>query len=36
MLSNSLDPCEFFDNGEIALINELFHEEFETFTYAGL
>jgi hypothetical protein len=36
ILSNSLDPREFFDNGEIALINELFHEEFETFTYAGL
>jgi hypothetical protein len=36
ILSNSLDPREFFDNGEIALINELFHEEFETFTYARL
>jgi hypothetical protein len=36
ILSNSLDPREFFDNGEIALINELFHEEFETFSYAEL
>jgi hypothetical protein len=36
LLSNSLDPREFFDNGEIALINEVFHEEFETFGYAEL
>jgi hypothetical protein len=36
ILSNSLDPREFFDNGEIALINQLFHEEFETFGYAEL
>jgi hypothetical protein len=36
ILSNSLDPREFFDNDEIALINELFREEFETFGYAQL
>jgi hypothetical protein len=36
LLSNSLDPREFFDNGEIAMINELFHEEFATFNYATL
>jgi hypothetical protein len=34
ILSNSLDPREFFDDGEIALINDLFIEEFETFGYA--
>jgi hypothetical protein len=36
ILSNSLDPREFFDDGELELINELFHEEFETFNYAEL
>ena len=36
LLSNSLDPREFFDNGQIALINELFQEEIDTFSYAKL
>jgi hypothetical protein len=36
ILSNSVDPREFFNNSEIALINELFHEEFETFSYPEL
>ena len=36
IMSNSIDPREFFENSEIVLINELFHEEFETFNYAAL
>lgn len=36
ILSNSVDPREFFEDPEIALINELFREEFETFNYAAL
>jgi hypothetical protein len=36
ILSNSVDPREFFDDGEIALINALFREEFDTFNYTEL
>jgi hypothetical protein len=36
ILSNSVDPREFFEDSEIALINELFREEFQTFNYAAL
>lgn len=36
LLSNSLNPREFFDNDALVLINELFNEEFETFGYRKL
>lgn len=36
ILSNSVEPREFFDDSEIVLINELFREEFDTFNYIEL
>lgn len=36
LLSNSLNPREFFDNDALGLINELFDEEFATFGYDKL
>jgi hypothetical protein len=36
ILSNSFDPREFLEDSEIALINELFCEEFEAFNYLTL
>jgi hypothetical protein len=36
ILSNLVDPREFFEDLEIAAINEMFRDEFETFHYVSL
>lgn len=36
LLSDRLDPLEFFSNGQLQKINDVFGEEFETFGYSRI